>query len=147
MDDLIKHGDKLLCLFGRVGPNASEITWEEETREVEIRITKNHDNDNITVGIEDFNFIYPEDLSSYVDKQYHIFRLVNFYVKVYTGNKYFEDSLDKDDKNGYDISEEIKKKAPSVDSQGAILKDFISLLKSMDVKTVIFNDGNSMDIK
>ena len=147
MDDLIKHGDKLLCLFGRVGPNASEITWEEETREIEIRITRNHENDNVTVGIEDFNFIYPEDCSSYIDKQYHIFRLVNFYVKVYTGNKYFEESLDKDEKSGYDLSEEIKKKAPTVDSQGAIIKDFISLLKSMDVKTVIFNDGNSMDIK
>ena len=147
MDDLIKHGDKLSCLFGRVGPNASEITWEEETREVEIRITKNHDNNNITVGIEDFNFIYPEDFSEYVDKQYHIFKLVNFYVKVYTGDKYFEKSLDKDEKSDYDIVEEINGKAPTADSQGAIIKDFISLLKSMDVKTVIFNDGNSMDIK
>ncbi len=106
---------------------------------IEVRITHDSSREGLVVGLEDFNFLYPEDIVREDDK-YAIFRLSDYYAILIKDGKEFEE---KEKKPVEEAAIELPQNFQSKDNY---IKDLISILKQLDVKTVIFKDGNSINI-
>ena len=156
MSNLIKHGDKIKCYLGKF--SNPETEEQRKTKLLEVRITPVYEGDGtyekVEVGLEDFTFVYPDDVNNEDDDEGTVtFSLGDFYVVAYVDDARFlpaseeiEEKIKNEviDKLGLDKNSSIEYKG---DENDFFLKDLIAILKRMDVKTVIFNDGNSIDIK
>ena len=165
-----KHDDKVKCLFGRVHDRLQgEFNWNtEEHQEVSIRITKDYANpDQLVIGLEDFNFNYPDDVYQETDNHV-IFQLFDFAFLLLKEGKEFEVEKPQiselnfkhpllfDEAQGADFENEAKTQEDEA-IQDAILKttslgtdthlmDLVKILKSLSVKKIIFKDGNELEI-
>lgn len=149
-----KHGDKVKCLFGRCHDRLQgEFNWNtEDFEEKTIRITKDYVNhDQIVVGLEDFNFNYPDDV--YQETENHvIFQLFEFAFFLSKEGKEFEvekpqiNTIDIENAIENTVSENVAAKLNLDDGKDTHLMDLVKILKSLSVKKIIFEDGNELEI-
>lgn len=155
MADLIKHGDTLKCWLGRL---SDRDNMPDQHKDLEVRITKiyNEDKtyDKVEVGLDDFTFRYPDDVHDRDPANGTItFALGDFYVMAEVNDKLFiPEQKEAEEKIKNEVIGELGlDKVGNIEYKGIendfFLKDLIAILKRMDVKTIVFNDGNSIDIK
>jgi len=152
--EYFKHGDKVKVLFGQSHDRLQdEYEWNtEEYVETELRITKDFANPGqLVIGLEDFNINYPQDVRVDNDDCV-IFQLFNYAFYILKEGKEFE--IEKPDIPGLNLgnpllgakSDETGEEVAPLGPDTHIM-DLINILKSLSVKTIIFEDGNEIQIK
>lgn len=149
-----KHNDRVKCFIGKFHDRIqNEFIWNtEEPETLEIRITKNHnDLTRLVVGLDDFNFNYPEDVYLETD-EFIIFEAFEFAIKLLKEGKELETKKQEESLKDLEsnlLQNELVEKANIDLSNGSDthLIELISILKSLKVKKIIFDDDNEIEIK
>ena len=143
-----KFGDKIRYQEGTIiNSDNDEINWAEE-KKTELRVSEDHASGQITIGVLDFNFSYKEDLLSSEEDSIS-FNIDRFAVKIFRDGRRFkcEDADESDEKENLEKElDKVQKTAIISQGNDNYLSELIKVLKKLDVKTIIFNDGNSIDI-
>lgn len=151
-----KHDDIIRCKSGRYTDGSFE--WKNSDKHqdgfdrIPIRIIKDMSNqDQLLIGIEDFNLNYPQDVFQETE-EFVIIQFFGYAFYIQKDGKEFDVSeLYSQEKQIDQVIEEIKevKLEELVSSNGKAdntLSELISMLKSLNVKSVTFKDGTIMEI-